>query len=469
MKIKKFPFEPPVPPGTVAAPANQKKHKGSRDVTIIFYTAYILVILGFLSGLYFLNSWISEGLTEFENSHIQIRSKEIFDQLFAQPDWENIYHLAGIEDTKFETGSAYVSYMEETVGTQALTFRETAPTDGSDYAYTIVLGEKALGHFTVSDVREKDAQWPDWQLSSLTMDISREITVQIQKLDCHTVTINGIRLDDSYTIRKNSNIASLYLPAGTDGIGTELQMVSGLLYPPEIEILDESGTPCPMEYDPETGIFMEQIPPVSGLTPDEETLALDTAKAYAMYKLRNASRGNASLYFHPNSQAYQDLILGDYWFEKAGGYRLKGPEITISRRFSNDSFFVQTTMTATLTATKETKETQAAFYFRKFNGSWSCYAISLGNALDPITSVRLDFAADGRVIHSSFVEVSAQRFLCPVVTAPEGHIFAGWNMEGTDLLLLTEDTGCIALPENFVLKPMRLNAIYESMEGENPS
>ena len=455
---------------TAPAPApNKQKRKGSRDITIIFYTAYILLIIFFLAGVHLLNGWFTDALTQFENSHIQVRSQAIFDALFARPDWVEIYRLSGLEDTAFEDVDAYVSYMEETVGTQALTFRETTPTDDSDYAYTILLEEEVLGHFTVSDVREKDAQWPDWQLSGLSMDISQEITVQIQKLDCHTVTINGIPLDDSYTIRKDSCIASLYLPAGTDGIGTELQTVSGLLYPPEIQILDESGTPCPMEYDPESGIFTEQLPPVSELTPEEKTLALDTAKAYAMYKLRNASRGNASLYFHANGQAYQDLILGDYWFERAGGFTLKGPEITASGRFTNDSFFVQTTMEATLTATKETRALEAAFYFRKFNGSWSCYAISLGNAMEPVSSVRLDFSVDNRVIHSSVVASSARRFLCPVVTAPEGFRFAGWKIAGTDALLLMEDSGCIALPEEISLEPMQLLAIFELTEGENPS
>ena len=103
-----------------------KKKKGIRVGTVIFYLLYLMLIgaaaYGIHYGLGLLNDW----LTVYEASQPDTRSQEIFDEIFANPDWGKIYDMAGLEGTQFEGKDAYVTYMQAKVGDSELTYSKTS-------------------------------------------------------------------------------------------------------------------------------------------------------------------------------------------------------------------------------------------------------------------------------------------------------------------------------------------------------
>lgn len=451
-------------------PKPKKKNRGNRTLTIIFYTLYCILIVSFLAGLHFVNTRLEEALTQFEESHITVQSDSAFQELFADPDWAALYEMAGIEDTTFEGVNAYVSYMEATVGSNALTYEEISSSDvGHDYL--VLHNGQAIGSFRMTDQRKKGAQWPSWQLESLSLEFSRDITLQIRKLDDHTVTVNGVPLDDSHTIQIDTLLSEEYTLPGTTGISTHLQQVSGLLVTPEIGILDEAGNPCNLVIDPETGIYEEQLPAPAALTPEQEHIALETAKAWGAYKLQGASEDDLSLYFDPRENAYQTILSESFWTDAPGGYTVESVDILASQVYSGEHFSAYISYTAKLNGTDTRIAKDATFFFELHRGSWTCYELQPGSVYTNVSKVKLEFRVENTEVYHDFYETDRTGFYGPLVTAPEGYVFTGWGImaaDGTLQALFTPDeTGFVSLPQGTVLEPMVLHAIFDPTEGGN--
>lgn len=445
-----------------------KKHRGNRTLTIIFYTLYCILIVSFLAGLHFLNIRLEETLVQYEESHISVQSEAIFTQLFGDPDWVSLYEMAGIQDTAFEGADAYASRMEATVCNAPLTYEEI-PADHSGHAYLVLLGNEAIGGFTVTNQRESGARWPSWQLESISLEVPRDITVQVRKLDEHTVTVNGIALDEAYTIRIDTLLSEEYTLPGTTGIAMELQQISGLLVTPEIAILDEAGNPCPLTIDPETGIYEEQLPEAAALSSQQTRFALDAANSWAAYKLRSASEGNLSLFFNPRENAYRTILSESFWLTEPAGYTVESLDILASQVYSQEHFSAYISFSARLNGTDTVVSKSATFFFELHRGSWSCYEIQPGSVYTDVTKVRLSFLVDNQEVYYDFYETDRTSFFAPVITVPEGFSFAGWaaaDSTGSMQIVFTSDeTGFITIPQDMVLEPMSLHAIFEEAKG----
>ena len=142
----------PVPKAVRNAPVNKdgkrKKKKGNRTVTIIFYTVYFALVAACLAGMFFLNGWLTDWLTDYEASQPTTKCAEIFQDTFADPDWEALYDMAGIQDTAYEGSEAFAAYMEAKVGSQDLTYVETSAGLSGGHKYLLKLEGETIGYFT---------------------------------------------------------------------------------------------------------------------------------------------------------------------------------------------------------------------------------------------------------------------------------------------------------------------------------
>ena len=107
-------------------PQEEPRRRGPRLGGVIFYTIYFLFIFVFFVGVYNGLSWFQGWLVDYEAAQPTTKCEEIFDQLFADPDWGALYDAAGIEDTIYEGKDVFVAYMEEKVGDRELTYMQTS-------------------------------------------------------------------------------------------------------------------------------------------------------------------------------------------------------------------------------------------------------------------------------------------------------------------------------------------------------
>ena len=91
-------------------------------------------------------------------------------------------------------------------------------------------------------------------MGKVELFFTRTESVIVEKLPGYTVSVNGVALDDSYTIRTVTTDAEKYLPEGLHGYRLEVQTISGFLIPPEVTVTDENGNTVAMNYNAETKI-----------------------------------------------------------------------------------------------------------------------------------------------------------------------------------------------------------------------
>lgn len=74
----------------------------------------------------------------------------IFSQLFAQPDWEMLYEMAGLQDTPFEGGSAFATYMTRKCQDNTLSFQEFKSDEEDVRRYVVFCGDEKIAGWTLS-------------------------------------------------------------------------------------------------------------------------------------------------------------------------------------------------------------------------------------------------------------------------------------------------------------------------------
>ena len=92
----------------------------------------------------------------------------------------------------------------------------------------------------------------------------------------------------------------------------------------------------------------------------------------------------------------------------------------------------------------------------------------------PVGEVRLTFMNEDTLLDSRFVKNDTNTLTTPLVSAPEGKVFAGWiaelpNAEGKlewTLVFPAEESGNVTLPSDTVLQPMTLYAYFENASAE---
>lgn len=240
----------------------------------VFYKVYFTCIVLFFIGMACILVWLYGWLRDYEASQPTAKCNQVVAELFTNPDWGEIYDLSGMEDSVFEGKDAYVSYMKDKVKDAELICSETSAGLSGDKKYYMKLGEEKLLSFTLVSSENPERGITEWNLGEISLVVNREQNVRISKEQDHTVFVNGIKLDESYTVMRTQTLAENYLPEGIHGPRFELQSVHGLLVPPEISIKDEAGNQLEVIYDSETDIYREQQNSAS-IDDNERKAALD--------------------------------------------------------------------------------------------------------------------------------------------------------------------------------------------------
>lgn len=471
-------------PAPQSAPAKKQK-KGPRLGSVIFYTLYFLFILVFflatLIGLRWLRSWLSD----YEQAQPTVKAEQVFQQLFTDPDWGALYTSAGAKDSAYEGKDEYVTYMENKVGSTALNYMETSAGLSGNKKYVVRLGDEKVATFTLVDNNkvssslnlenlESITDIPDWQLGSVEVFFEREESYRIEKMDGHTAYVNGVALDESFTIMEATTIAEEYLPEGLTGVSMCTQEVTGLMEKPEVTVFDENGTQLEVSYDESRRTFTVRTES-NTMTDEQKEAAINAAKNYCLWMIEELSdRGKLAKYFDSSSKPYKDITtLGELWMQGHAGYEFANEEVTKFASYGSSMFSVFVSMDLNVTrkdGTERTYDFAKTLFFENKNGSWLVVEWTNVDVSQPVGKVRLTFMDGTTLLTTDLVSNSLKKLVTPVVAAPEGKVFAGWVRESVDengdttLTVIFEPdpvTGEVAIPEGTTLEPMTLYAYFE--------
>ena len=339
------------PAKSEAVSENQKtqapRKKGPRMGGVIFYTIYFLFIFAFFIGVFGVLNWLNGWLKAYEGAQPTVKCQQVFDELFGNPDWAQLYRLAGVEDTDFEGVNEYVSYMENKVGGQELNFVETSAGLSGDKKYIVRLGTEKLATFTLTGQGERITDIPDWQLGDVELFFSRNNSIQIKKLENHVAYVNGVPLDDSYTIQIASTKADELLPVGTPSVRTSIQRIDGLLAVPQIVVYDETGTSqVEVVYNADTDTY-EEMNDAIVISDEERAAVFGALEAYSGFMINaSGSRAGVAKYFDGSSSTYSDIIKmgSELWMNSDNGHEFQNEEILGYTKYSDSLFSVRASL-----------------------------------------------------------------------------------------------------------------------------
>ena len=461
----------------------KQQRKGPRLGGMIFYTFYFLLIFVFFIGVFVTLNWLNGWLKDYEAAQPTVKCQQVFDQLFGNPDWAQLYRLAGDPtgtgtnkyDTQFEGVNEYVTYMNDKVAGQELNYVETSAGIGTKKKYIVRLGSEKLATFTLNGYTEeqKITAIPDWQLDGVEIFVNRQESIKIRKLENHVAYVNNQPLDDSYTIQIASTKADENL-SPENRIRTSIQEVTGLLTTPELLVYDQTGAPIEVRYNPDSGMFEEQTDAIA-MTEEERTAVFGALEAYAGFMINaSGSRAAVAKYFDGSSQTYNDIIKmnGELWMNADRGHEFRNEEILGYTKHSDTLFSVRASMVMHVVNKDNTEKdfnVVQSMYFTNKNGKWVCTEMTNEDITAPVGEVRLTFCdLAGNVLSSDFYATDAPSLITPVVEAPAGKVFSGWSTVTTNeqgqktwnLMFQPDETGNVTLGVGYTLTPMVLYPLF---------
>ena len=379
----------------------------------------------------------------------------VFDRLFAQPDWPMLYELAGENGNQFEGATTYGIYMQAKVGSQHLTYQEVHTDLPDTHRYLVYLGDEKIAVFTMGGSS-------DWKLNSLELFYEPTVSVTVEALPEHTVYVNGIALDDSYTIRTLQTIAEEYLTEGVHGYRRKWQAVSGLLVEPQIRVVDVDGMEVALERDSETGVYRPVADALAGMTEAEAVLARNAAIADARYAIGAISNVQLKESFDANSAVYKMLITNPRNLQKYTSASIDEKTIEVSEfcRYSDTLFSVNVKLTQQIirtTGTLKIYQLDKTYFFTLIDGNYLVTDYTNQHVTDRVEQVRLAFEGGS----SMMADVSAAAVAVPPV---ENEDFLGWASR----TVAEDGTVCMQvriLPYGTVLghlEPMVLYPVFQT-------
>ena len=454
----------------------QDVRRGPRVGSVIFYTFYFLFIFLFFIGTFLGLQYLKDFLVDFEAAQPTVQSQQVFDSLFANPNWESLYDMAGVEDTPYEGKEEFVAYMENLVGDKELNMIETSAGLSGGKKYYVRVDTTRVASFTMtSDTDLTDmTQIPDWQLGEVELFYERNESYRIQKLDGHTVTVNGVPLDDSHTIQIMTTSAEEYLPINVIGNRTCIQEITGLMAMPEIKVTDEKGTEMEVVYDEEKRIFVEQTE-ATAINDELKNVAIDACKAYSMFMIEAVGADKVAKYFNTSSDVYKMIIRSDRWMQDYSDYRFGNEEVSNYVRYTDDLFSAKVSLSLFVTRTngtvREYKVDDTLFFELQGTGKWLVFDKTNEDVTAPRGQIRLTFMDGDTQVSSELYDTHAKELTIPVPAAPSGKVFTGWYRKDVDengtttatVIFSPDASGKVSIT-GVALEPMTLYALYQSAD-----
>ncbi len=441
-------------------------HKG----TFLFYACYFGFILLFLIVILCLLFPLRNWLVKYESSQPSYMRQQIYEEYFANPDWEKIYTVSGTQDTAFDNKTTYAAYMSQLVGDKKLTCLETSAGLSGDKKYVIKLDDLKIASFTLTGGADSDTEIPQWRLADMEIFFIGSNSAIIEKLPDQTVYINGVALDDTYTIRSVSTLAEDWLPDGVHGYKRIQQQVTGLLTEPTVLVKNADGSIANVTKNPETGVYQQSYESQIATT-EEKALALNAAQTYGLYMIRRINAGDLAKHFASNANAYRTITQSELgWTQAHSSYAFGEATYKNYYRYSDTLFSIHIDITLTLTRTNNSQKDHpisCTLFFTNTKNGWMVTEMTNQDVQTLRQQVRIRFMDKDTVLLDQMVDANTKKLTFPALeNTPTA--WATKEIDASGAIIMTpvytpDASNEIIIPAGTTLEPQTLYALYEEV------
>lgn len=450
----------------------KRKKKPVRKGTVIALILYALLIVLFLVGMSFVLRYLEDWLANYEAAQPKVKSQQVFEQLFAQPDWEKLYVQAGLEDTDYESASHYAAYMKLKTQGGELRYYETSAGLSGDYKYIVRMNDEKIAEFTLTAEEHDTTDIPDWELGTVALFPAYEESVTVCTEVGRTVYVNGVPLTEEHVIRTAHTIAEAYIPEELEGHRRVWVYEEGFMVSPEVTATDTQGQPVQLRYDETSNAYVEVFEEQK--IPDaRREWVLEAATIYCRYMIGDIGHYTMRSYVDDDEPIFGKITKGSKWMQYYTAFRFAEPEFGNYRSYSDSLYSVKLTRSLFLTrkdgTEKEYPLDSTFLVHQKADGSWRVLDIINMDFQELVTQVRLTYIQNGQTLDTVMVESEAMDLTPPAVTAPEGKVFTGWYVQQKDekgsitysLAFMPDENGNVHLTSEIGEEPLTLYALFE--------
>ncbi len=457
---------------TTAQPTPKKKKPTPRH-TKIFYGCYAAGILLLIVGFVIAMGALDDFLVRYEASQPDVRGQEVFEELFETPDWGEIYDLAAPEGSRYDGKEAFVTYMQNKVGTQKLSYLETSMGLSEGAKFFVRMGEENIAAYTLQNKASSKAM-PDWELDTVEVFTSAEESITVHSYPGYTVTVNGLPLEDKHIVRTTQTVAEEYLPEGLHGERTVTYFLDGLIAQPKVTVQDSTGAEMTLQFDEAAKVYTHSTD-ANTMTDAQKTALEQAAKIYGRYMIKDVTKNTLAKHFTGDS--YEAITKAELdWIQNYSKFEFTPVEITGFYAYSDTfcSARVHTNLNVTRgNGTIKQFTIDSTLFLEEKSGSWVVVQMTNANVQEGKAQVRLTYMLDGKELRSEMVDASGGVLTPPQVDAPKDKRFAGWFLQTQDenggmvmkLVFQVNDQGQVNLPADYELEPMVLHAVFEAEDN----
>ncbi len=455
------------------SPSRRNARRRISNGTVAFYMGFFILILAILVGLCIGMVALNNYLKNFERAQPTAKSQEVFQQLFSNPNWADLYAKAGEKGTIYEGADAYAAHMQKVVGDQKLSYLETSAGLSGGKKYIVRLDNKQkVAEFTLQNVAGEESKTPQWEFDKLSLFYSCNEDAFIAVQPGHTAYVNGVALDDSMVVAKSTTVAEDYLPNGIHGHQEQVLYISGLMAQPNVTVKDPSGNPVEVTYNAETNTYTENASR-EAISDEFRNYIITASKVYGKYMIGAANKANLREYFDADASAYKTIVGIDTWMQDYKDYRFGDPTISGYYRYSDNLYSVRVSMILYVTrkegTVKEYSLDSTYFVEKKASGKWLITNMTNKDVQELKSQVKLTYIVNNEIVHSEFVDANASKLTLPNITVPEGQVFSGWFQKTTDdsgktvmsLVFGPQKDNIVHLGDGKTLIPLVLYARFE--------
>lgn len=427
--------EPQAAPGAAVKP---QRRRGNPVITAIFYLLYFAMIAAAAGAIYLGLNWLHGWLTDYERAQPTAICQQVFDELFSDPDWSDLFVKAGIPEDSNVNRETYARYMADRVGDGKLTFVETSAGLTGDKKYIVSCGTDRIGTFTLTDHNhaEKVTDIPDWQLGKVELTYTCLESVRVEAAQGRTVLINGEALGDEAILSRTVTAAEQdgYLPKKTHGPRRCEWEARGLLVKPEVAVEDKKGNRMELRCDEAENIYREVIT-AAEIPEAERTAALNAAHTFCLWMIERINDDSKiAKHFDRSTDVFRRIcsMRESRWMQANGGYRFEDETVSDYTSYNDELCSARVKLNLLVTrkdGTVKTYEFEQTIVLTKKEDGWIATEMTNTDLAEERKMVHLVFRSGSDVLSDEYYPEATASLTVPMPEVPEGKVFSGWAVE----------------------------------------
>lgn len=344
------------------------------------YTAVLIVFCFLVIASIVVVNFI---LRDYESARPSYVAESVFQQFFKTDDYQNLLQQADFQLSIAETSEDFARFWNEQTKGELSYVRVSADNGGDTVRYNVRSGEKTFAAFELALSGNKTFFGNSlYELSKIQLGVGAKNKVKVSVPSNSVVYVNGVQLGEQQVVESEiQTSSSSHMPDGVEGVVYTTYALSGLLYEPDLLVVDEYGVTHELEYDTANSMHVAKLNYNEELKTQMSDYVIEAAQTYAAAMQNDRPRAVALSYLEKGTDLYKQTSELTLFVSEHTGYRFEKVVADEFYAYDENTFSCRVSFVHVLTGGStrfdqngENRENvDITWYFRKVGNKYLIY------------------------------------------------------------------------------------------------